>query len=78
METKGGVPAGRTVLGTKKWPTWPQDGFPYRAKIDEKSMPKSIKKTMPFKIDFWNDFGGVLMGNGSKLAPKRDQKSIFS
>ena len=63
METKGGVPAGRIVLVTKKWPTWPQDGLPYRTKIDEKSMPKSIKKTMPFKIDFWNDFGGFFDGS---------------
>ena len=57
MEPKGGAPAGRTVLGTKKWPTWAQDRFPNRAKIDFKIDAKIELKTMPFKIDFWSDFG---------------------
>ena len=74
METKGGVPAGRTVLGTKKWPTWPQDGPPYRAQIDEKSMPKSIKKTMPFKIDFGNDFGGFFDGKWTRVGTQTGSK----
>ena len=78
METKGGVRAGKAVLGTKKWSTWPQDGSPYRAQIDEKSMPKSIKKRCLSRSIFGTILADLLMENGSNLAPKRDQKSIFS
>ena len=44
----------------KMWPTWPQLGSQDGAKIDNKSLQKSIKKMMPSKIDFWSDFGGFL------------------
>ena len=35
----------------KKWPTWLQVGLPNQAKINKTSMQKSIKKSMPSKID---------------------------
>ena len=62
----------------KMWPTWPQLGSQDGAKMEKKSMQKSIKKSMPFKIDFWSDFGGFWEGKGTKLAPKWDQKSMLT
>ena len=39
-----------------------------------KSMSKSIKKSMPFKIGFWNDFGGFLKEKWKHVGTKkRDQ-----
>ena len=76
MEPKGGAPAGRTVLGTKKWPTWAQDRFQNRAKIDLKIHAQIDLKTMPFKIDFWSDFGRFLEGKwrqvGTQIGTKID------
>ena len=37
-------------------PSW----LPNRAKIDKKSMQKSIEKVMHLGIDFWKDVGGFL------------------
>ena len=59
----------------KMWPTWPQLGSQDGAKMEKKSMQKSIKNLMHLGIDFWKDFDGFGGENGSKLAPKNDQKS---
>ena len=40
-------------LEPKKWPTWPQLGSQVGAKMDKKSMQKSIKNLMHLGIDFW-------------------------
>ena len=42
-----------------RWPTWLQVGFQSGAKIEEKSMEKSIENVMHLGIDFWKDFGGT-------------------
>ena len=39
-------------------PTWPQVGFQVGAKMDKKSIQKSIKKLMAPGLGFWKDFGG--------------------
>ena len=41
-----------------------------------KSMSKSIKKSMPFKIGFWSDFGGFWEGKWRHVGPKIEQKSM--
>ena len=43
-----------------RWPTWLQVGLQNGAKIEEKSMEKSIENVMRLGIDFWKDFGGFL------------------
>ena len=43
-----------------RWPTWVQVGFQNGAKIEEKSMEKSIENVMHLGIDFWKDCGGFL------------------
>ena len=75
METKGGVPAGRIVLVTKKFPTWPQDGLPYRAKIDEKSMPKSIEILMRFRLHLGSHFAPSWVPKWSQLGLQSAPKS---
>ena len=60
------------------WPTWPQVGFQNRAKIDKKSMQKSIEKSMPFEIDFWRDLGGFWEGKWRQVGTKFYQKSMSS
>ena len=39
-------------------PSWPQVGLQSRTKIGKKSMPTSVKNSMPYKVDFLCDFGG--------------------
>ena len=55
---------------------WVQVGLQKRAKIDKKSMLKSIKNMMPFKIEFWTNFGRFLEGkwshDGTREVPKMD------
>ena len=47
------------VAPGRSWtPTWPQLGLQDGPQIEKKSMQKLIKKSMPFKIDFWSDFDG--------------------
>ena len=60
----------------KKWPTWLQVGLPNRSKIEEKSMQKSIEKTMHLGIDFWRDFGGFLEAKWRHVGTKIEQKSM--
>ena len=60
----------------KKWPTWLQVGLPNRSKIEEKSMQKSIEKTMHLGIGFWMDFGGFLEAKWRHVGTKIDQKSM--
>ncbi len=62
----------------KTLPTWRQVGFQNRAKINENSMQESIKKLMPFTIDFQIDFGGFLERKWRHVAPKSNQKLAFS
>ena len=57
-------------------PTWPQVGSQDGAKTEKKSMQKSIKKSMPFKIRFWSDFGRFLEGKWRQVGTKIDQKSM--
>ena len=47
-----------------------------RRKIEEKSMQKSIEKTMHLGIDFWKDFGGFLEAKWRHVGTKIDQKSM--
>ena len=60
----------------KKWPTWRQVGFQNRPKIDQKSMPKSIKNLMHLGIDFWEDFGGFWEPKWSQVGTKIEQLSL--
>ena len=60
----GGVwAAHKSEIVANMAPSWLQNG----AKIDKKSMQKSIKKYIPFKIWILMDFGRE---NGAKLVPK--------
>ena len=54
----------------KKSPTWPQLGSQDGAKMDKKSMQKSIKKLMHLGIDFWEDLGGFWEGKCSHVGTK--------
>ena len=66
---------GRRVLSEKvanMAPSWP----PNRSKIEEKSMQKSIEKTMHLGIDFWKDFGGFLDEKWRHVGTKIEPKSI--
>ena len=49
---RGAAPHRVPPFWRKMWPTWPQLGSQDGAKMEKKSMQKSIKKSMPFKIDF--------------------------
>ena len=60
----------------KKLPTWRQVGFQNRAKINKKSMQESIKKLMPFTIDFQINFGGFSERKWKHVGTKIDEKSI--
>ena len=40
----------------------------------KKTMPKSINKTMPFKIDFWNDVGGFFDGKWKQFGTQTGWK----
>ena len=51
-----------------------QDG----AKVDKKSIPKSIKKTMPLGIDFLNDFGRSWGAKWDQVGIKIDPKSMLT
>ena len=51
-------------------PTWLQVGLQNRAQIEKKSMQKSIKKSMPAKIDFWWDLGGFWEGKWRQVGIK--------
>ena len=59
----------RPILGPKMAPLGASLGhlaFQDGAKVDKKSIPKSIKKTMPLGIDFLDDFGRSW---GGKMGP---------
>ena len=43
----------RRPIFPKMWPTWLQVGSQVGAKMDKKSMQKSIKNLMHLGIDFW-------------------------
>ena len=47
---------------SKKWPTWSQVRSQVGAKMDKKSIQKSIKKLMALGLGFWMDFGGFWEG----------------
>ena len=57
---------------------WVQVGLPDRAQIDQKSMQKTIKKMMPYKINFLTDLGGFLDGKWSQVGIKNDPKSTLT
>ena len=52
--------ASNTPQVAPRWPTWLQVGFQKRAKINEKTMDKSIENVLHLGIDFWKDVGGFL------------------
>ena len=58
----------------KKVPTWRQVGFQSRAKINKKTMQESIRKLMPFTINFlnrfWWVFGAKVEACCTKIASK--------
>ena len=71
----------RPILGSKMAPLGAslghlalQDG----AKVDRKSIPKSIKKTMPLGIDFLNDFGRSWGAKWDQVGIKIDPKSMLT
>ena len=73
--TKKGRAADRIPpFSTKMWPTWLQVGLHNRAKIDKKSMPKSIRKLMHLGIDFWEDFGEFWEPKWSHVGTKMGSK----
>ena len=45
-------------------------GIHVGTQIDQKSMPKSIKKLMHLGIDFWEDLGGFWEGKWSHVGTK--------
>ena len=57
---------------------WVQVGLPDRAQIDQKSMQKTIKEMMPYKISFLTDLGGFLDGKWSQVGIKNDPKSTLT
>ena len=59
---------------SKKWPTWVQLGSQNPAKIDKKSMQKSIIFLMPLGIDFLLDFDGFLVPKWSQIGVKMGSK----
>ncbi len=58
------------------WPTWLQVALQNRAKIDEKSIQKSIQKLMHLGIDFSRDFDGFWEGKQKQVGTKIDEKLI--
>ena len=58
------------------WPTWPQLGFQDGAKMEKKSMQKSIKNLMHLGIDFWKDLEGFWEPKWSHVGTQIDQKSM--
>ena len=71
----------RPILGPKMAPLGAslghlalQDG----AKVDRKSIPKSIKKTMPLGIDFLDDFGRSWGAKWDQVGIKIDPKSMLT
>ena len=44
--------------------------------MEKKSMPKSIKKSMPVKIDFWSDVNGFLERKWRLVGTQIDEKSM--
>ena len=76
-----GIGFGGPILGPKMAPLGAslghlalQDG----AKVDKKSIPKSIKKTMPLGIDFLNDFGRSWGAKWDQVGIKIDPKSMLT
>ena len=63
-------------LGLSRRPTWAQVGFQNGANMAKKTMPKPIQKSIPFKIDFWKDFGGFLKGKWRQVGTQIDYKSM--
>ena len=64
---RGPQEAAKTPPSGPKVPTWVQVGFQNGAKIEEKSMEKSIENVMHLGIDFWDDVGGFLEENRRKI-----------
>ena len=75
-----GVLSARTRFGgrlvAREWPTWPQLGSQDGAKMEKKSMQKSIKKLMHLGIDFWKDLEGFWEPKWSHVGTQIDQKSM--
>ena len=65
------------VLGSSWWATWLQLGPQNRAKIDKKSMQKTIKILMPLRIGFFMNFCRFWMANGRMLASQIEDFSNF-
>ena len=59
------------------WPTWPQLGSQDGAKMEKKSMQKSIKNLMHLGIDFWKDLEGFWEPKWSHVGTQIDQKSMW-
>ena len=57
-------------MGASWGPRWYKVG----AKIDQKSMSKSIKKLKPLEIHFWKDFGGFWKAKWSQVGTKMGSK----
>ena len=58
----------------KMWPTWPQLGSQDGAKMEKKSMQKSIKNLMHLGIDFWKDLEGFWEPKWSHVGTQRRPK----
>ena len=58
------------------WPTWLQVALQNGAKIDEKSIQKSIQKLMHLGIDLFRDLDGFWEGKGRQVGTQIDQKSM--
>ena len=63
-----GRPGG--VLGASWGPRW----YKVEAKIDQKSMSKSIKKLKPLEIHFWEDFGRFWEAKWNQVGTKMGSK----
>ena len=57
-------------------PIWTQLGSQDGAKMEKKSMQKSIKNLMHLGMDFWQDFGGFWKAKWSQVGTKINQKSM--
>ena len=57
-------------------PIWPQLGSQDGAKMEKKSMQKSIKNLMHLGIDFWKDLEGFWEPKWSHVGTQIDRKSM--
>ena len=61
-------------FGANMGPTWDPRWHQVGAKIDQKSMSKSIKKLKPLEIHFWEDFGRFLEAKWSQVGTRMGSK----